>query len=163
MLAGWVGALIAREVVRPVKVACSITAVTAVVVLDTVVFVGLLNYIGSRLRGLSDGMILANVLSWHFCVLLGATYWRSSRLVRIVETALTVATWVLALVLRMSSSWPFEPYGPDLNDVARYRMAGVVLPLVAAPLLIALLVAFWRDRNSASASANSAPSTPRSR
>jgi hypothetical protein len=150
MFAGWLGALIARELIRASKRACSMTAITAVVVVDTVVVVSILRAIGQRLaqRGLSDGMAVTIVLSLHSFALLGATYWRSARVVRLVETVLAVGLWMLVLVLRISSAWPFEPFGPDLNDVGQYRAAGVVLLVVTAPLVVGLILAFWRDRRS---------------
>ena len=80
-----------------------------------------------------------------------------SWIVRVVELRLAVGVWLLLLVLRSFDLWLFGPYRPNLNDVERDRLAAVALLVVTAPLVVALEVAFWRDRESASPSL--APST----
>ena len=160
MVAGWLGVLIAREVVRSAKRSCSITAVTVAHVLYVTIVMSLA---ASTDGGLAGKLVLIAGFPLEVVVLVAATYWRSSHETRVVETSVAVGVWMFFLVLRGFSLWLFDPSGPNQIDVERYRVAGVVLLVVTTPLMIALRNAFWRDRGSASASANSASSTPRSR
>jgi hypothetical protein len=96
-------------------------------------------------------------LALEVVVLVMTTYWRSSWIVRVVELRLVVGVWLLLLVLRSFDLWIFGPYRPDQFGVKADRMAAVALLVVTAPLVVALKVAFWRDRESASPSL--APST----
>ena len=88
------------------------------------------------------------------CVLLvAATYWRTVQAIRMVETSVALFAWLLVLVLRVSYWWQFGPsyadpsYAYDSVVAEEHRIAGVVLLVATAPLLVALLVAYWRDRD----------------
>ena len=146
MVIGWLAVLIAREIVRPAKPACSVAAVTAAHALCVAIITGLVgpsNINESVLRFMVIGGLLLQ-----FIFLVTATYWRGVQAIRMVETSLALFAWLLVLVLRVSDRWRFDlSYGHNRAAVEEYRIAGGVLLVATAPLLVALLVAYWRDRD----------------
>ena len=142
MAIGWLAVLIARKIVRPAQRACSVAAVTAAHVLCVVIITSLVGSHIDLVLTVVGGLLL------QFVLLVAATHWRSVQAIRVVETSVALFAWLLVLVLRVSDRWRFDlSYGHNRAAVEGYRIAGGVLLAATAPLLVALLVAYWRDRD----------------
>ena len=147
---GWIAVLVTGWIVRPAKRTCAVTAVTVALFLDIVAVISIAGSSSNIVSRWFSGSLALMILT---LLLIGAltlaTYWRTSLLVRLVETTVALGTWALFLSLRLTGRWQFDPFGPDQVFVERARLAGVVLLLATTPVVVSLIVAFWRDRGSA--------------